>query len=383
MHAVGLTRLLALLAVAAAVAGLGAAVALSRRGRRDETVDLRSLAVALVVAGTFGGGAGILVILAAGGGPFPVLFTGVHIAYLAVTVTVPLLGAGLLILGREGSTRWTRAAAVAFLVPAPVGAYATHVEPNWLRVDHVAVAVAAERAGDDPIRIAVLADLQTSGIGDHEREAIDRILAAEPDIVLLPGDLFQGSEDQLDATWDDLRRELGRLQAPGGVYYVRGDADGGDLPDRLLTGSDVTIVDDAVVEATVGDRRIRIGGTRLAYRSRAADRVRADLEATPDDGALTVLVSHRPDTALLLAERSRVDLTVAGHTHGGQVVIPGFGPPVTFSAVPRSVARGGLHRVNGNQIYVSPGVGVERDRAPQVRLFSRPAVALLTVADVP
>lgn len=375
----GLTRLLVLIAVVAAVAGLGAVVRL-----REEEIDLRSLAVAVVVAGTVGGGTGILVVLAGGGGPFGVLFTGIHVAYLAGTVTLPLLGAGLLVLGRRtSSTRWTRALAVAFLVPAPVGAYATHVEPNWLRVDHLGVTVAATRAGDDPVRIAVLADLQTSGIGGHEREAVDRILAAAPDVILVPGDLFQGSAAQLDATWDDLRHELGRLEAPGGVYYVRGDADSGDLPDRLLAGSAVTIVDDTVVETTVGDRRIRIGGTRLAYRSRAAGRVRDELEATPEDGALTVLVSHRPDTALLLAERSRVDLTVAGHTHGGQVVVPGFGPIVTFSAVPRSVARGGLHRVDGNQIYVSPGVGVERDTAPQVRLFSRPAVAVLTLADAP
>lgn len=378
MRAVGSTRLLTLLAVVAAVAGL-AAVA---RWRRDEEVDLRALAVALAVAGAVAGTTGIVAVLSVGGGPFPVLFTGIHVVYLAATVTLPLLGAGIVVLGlRAGSTRWARALGVAFLVPAPVGAYATHVEPNWLRVDHLEVPVASERAGDDPVRIAVLADLQTSGIGSHEREAVDRILAAEPDVILLPGDLFQGSRAQLDATWDDLRHELARLRAPGGVFYVRGDTDAGDVPDRLLAGSGVTIVDDTIVETTVGDRRIHIGGTRLAYRSGAADRVRAELEATPEDGALTILLSHRPDTVLHLAERSRVDLTVAGHTHGGQLVVPGFGPPVTFSAVPRHVARGGLHRVDGNQIYVSPGVGAERNAAPQVRLFNRPAVAVLTLAD--
>ncbi len=78
-----------------------------------------------------------------------------------------------------------------------------------------------------------------------------------------------------------------------------------------------------------------------------------------------------------------MDLTVAGHTHGGQVVVPGLGPLLTLSDVPRDVARGGLHEVDGNPVYVSPGVGLERGRAPQVRLFNRPAVAVLTLSDGP
>ncbi len=134
----------------------------------------------------------------------------------------------------------------------------------------------------------------------------------------------------------------------------------------------------------MGDRTLRIGGTTLdgaASGDEGGDAVRAGLEATPEDGALTLLMSHRPDTVLGLPAAARVDLTVAGHTHGGQIVVPGIGPLVTLTDVPRSVARGGLNEVDGNPIYVSPGVGVERGRAPQVRLFNRPAVAVLTLAD--
>jgi predicted MPP superfamily phosphohydrolase len=52
-----------------------------------------------------------------------------------------------------------------------------------------------------------------------------------------------------------------------------------------------------------------------------------------------------------------------------------------MSDVPRNVARGGLHQIDGNAIYVSNGVGLERARAPQVRLFSPPSVGLLTLGD--
>jgi predicted MPP superfamily phosphohydrolase len=98
---------------------------------------------------------------------------------------------------------------------------------------------------------------------------------------------------------------------------------------------------------------------------------------TEDDGTIRILVAHRPDAVLDLAPDSRVDLTVAGHTHGGQIVLPGFGPLVTFSGVPRHVGAGGLHEIDGNPIYVGTGVGLERGQAPQVRLFCRPSIGIV------
>lgn len=61
--------------------------------------------------------------------------------------------------------------------------------------------------------------------------------------------------------------------------------------------------------------------------------------------------------------------------------MPGFGPLMTLSEVPRGVARGGPHEMDGNPLYVSTGVGMERRQAPQVRLFSRPSVGVLELAD--
>jgi len=378
-----LTLSLTVAAVVSAAAGVGAAALASRRG----SVGSRTVLAA-------GGAAAAVGVLAAAAlvvrsGAFA-LFGLVHLAYLGLTVTVPLLAVGLAVLavaavrgGRAAPPKALWAVVVLGLVPAPVGAYATHVEPGRLRVDHHVVAVDPERAGDDEVRIAVLADLQTNRVGDHERRAVDEVLAAEPDVILLPGDLFQGSDGELEALQDDLRALLGRLEAPHGVFFVRGDVDGGDQGHaaRVLEGTGIEVLVDEVAEVPVGDRVLRIGGTALAYDSEAADAVRTDLQGTPTDGAVTILLSHRPDTVLALPESSRVDLTVAGHTHGGQVVLPVVGPLLTFTDVPRAVARGGLHRIDGNPIYVSPGVGLEREQAPQVRFLSRPAVGILTLRD--
>lgn len=373
MHTLALT----VIAVLSGIAGVGVAAATVRRP--DARLGLRALAPAGAVA--LGVGVVVAVALVVRSGGFA-LFSLAHLAYLGVTVTLPLLAVGLGVLAwRRSAPRPMWALVVAGLLPAPLGWYATHVEPMALRVDEVVVPVAAERAGDDEVRIAVLADLQTNRVGDHERRAVDEVLAAEPDVVLLPGDLFQGTDAELDDVVDDMRALLGRLEAPHGVYFVQGDVDGDGHARRVLEGTGIEVLSDEVAEVEVGDRTLRIGGTDIAYDGPGADAVRAELLGTPVDGAVTLLVSHRPDTVLPLPERSRVDLTVAGHTHGGQIVIPGFGPAVTFTDVPRHVARGGLHEVDGNPIYVSPGVGVERGAAPQVRFLNRPAVAVLTLRD--
>jgi len=316
------------------------------------------------------------------------MFGVMHYAYLVGTVSLPMLGVAVAVANLRrhraspvgASPRlvpWL--AALVLVLPAPVGFYATHIEPNWLRVDHLDVVLAGDRRGDDPVSVGVLADLQTNDVGAHEHEAVDRLLAAEPDVILIPGDLFHGDDDEYERELEAMQDLLGRLSAPHGVYMVQGDAETPGWWHRLLEGTEVVVLYDEVVDLEIGDRTVRIGGHALDHDSQAAGAVRADLLATPDPGAITLLMAHRPDTVLHLPEDSRVDLTVAGHTHGGQIVLPGFGPLVTLSDVPRDVARGGLNSVSGNRIYVSPGVGIERGDAPQVRLFNRPAVAILTL----
>jgi predicted MPP superfamily phosphohydrolase len=71
-----------------------------------------------------------------------------------------------------------------------------------------------------------------------------------------------------------------------------------------------------------------------------------------------------------------VALVLAGHTHGGQVVIPLFGPPVTASRLPRAYA-GGLHDFRGIPLHVSRGVGMERGFAPPVRFLCPPEICVL------
>lgn len=313
-----------------------------------------------------------------------------HMAYLDLVILAPLAAMTVLWLSTARAfarlkLRMTRPAMICCclaLLGAPVGVYSRFIEPNRLLVERSDVLLPAERAGRSPITIGVLADFQTDRISAHECSAIERLMAGQPDIILLPGDLFHGPRDEFERQLPALRELMHQLTAPGGVFFVMGDTERWwpEYVERAFEGTQVRVIINEIVQTRVKDHVVTIGGSELNYRSRAASRMIRQLDELPGQGDLRILLSHRPDVALELNPESRIDLVVAGHTHGGQVCIPGFGPPITFSGVPRAVAAGGLHELQGNLIYVSRGVGHERGEAPRIRFLCPPEVSLLTLS---
>jgi predicted MPP superfamily phosphohydrolase len=93
-------------------------------------------------------------------------------------------------------------------------------------------------------------------------------------------------------------------------------------------------------------------------------------------------MTHRPDLIYDLDPRSPPDLVVAGHTHGGQVSVPLVGPLVNFQRLPLRYSSG-LHTVEGQRLYVSRGVGMERFEAPRVRFLCPPEITLITLRPSP
>lgn len=204
-------------------------------------------------------------------------------------------------------------------------------------------------------------------------------MAQRPDVILLAGDYHQGSPEKFEPELPGLRRLLSTLRAPGGVFAVQGDQDAGSEAQQVMTGTGIRLLVNEVERTRVRNRELTIAGLERAYWSDAAERTAAAFEARAGRGDVRILLSHRPDSVFLLEPRSRVDLVVAGHTHGGQVQLPFVGPPRIASRVPREVGAGGLHVLDGRSIYVSRGVGVERRQAPRVRLGSVPEVSVVTL----
>jgi len=306
------------------------------------------------------------------------LFFLVNLAYVDLVVLVPLLGLASLVSARRRSvTRPVRIVAWLSLALVPMAVYATFVEPFRLVTEQVVVPLDPRRDGHDPLRVAVLADIQSCAVDDHLREAVRRVMELEPHLILLPGDLMQcPGVAARERAIPQFRELLGQLDAPMGVYFVLGNTDRAGTVLRALEGTRVRLLQDEVVSLAHGDRRVALAGADFAGRGTSFVR---SLEERRDDGEILILLAHYPDMLYFLDEDTRVDLVVAGHTHGGQIVLPFVGPLVTLSRVPRRMAAGGLHEVDGRRIYVSRGVGVERASAPRVRFNCPPEVTLLTL----
>jgi predicted MPP superfamily phosphohydrolase len=275
--------------------------------------------------------------------------------------------------------RAVRALAWLSFALVPIGIYATFVEPYELRTERVSIPLSAARAGRTPITIGVLADIQCIEVTDYERDAIARVMAAKPDLILLPGDLVQVGEHRLPEILDEFHALLAPLSAPLGVYFVQGNCESKEDARRLLAGTPVRFLDNEVVELSLRDRRVIVCGVDLTFSGSRARAALERIESAPGDDDVRIVVAHRPDVIAALSAHSRVDLIVAGHTHGGQVQVPGFGPPITLSEVPRAIAAGGLHAADEKQIYVSRGIGWEHGQAPRVRFLCPPEVSLLTL----
>ncbi len=307
-----------------------------------------------------------------------------HTGAVVPAIVSVVLSAGL---WRRGLEPWARRLAIAlgvfFFSFTPLAVHMTFIAPYQLEIERVRVSVPDERAGEETIRVVVLADIQTRGITSWEERVLDEVHALEPDIILIPGDVLQLPRDVYAQNMGPMKDWLGRLRAPAGVWMVSGDV---DVDARLLaSGTGVEFIDDQVRSVRVRDREVTLGGVTIDYHSAEANDVVRRLETAEGGRDIRLLLAHRPGAVETLSlsrlgkAETRIDLVVSGHTHGGQIVVPGFGPPVTMSTLERHVASGGLHEVGGRRVYVSRGVGMERMGAPQVRFNCPPEVTLLEI----
>ena len=360
------------MAVGIGVAGAATAYVTSRDPETaTSSVVVRS---GIVVAGC----SVVAAVLLLAAGPLD-LFGVAHLLYLVAVVGAPIAALGFLAvaLARRPPRRSLAGVAVVVLLLAPLGAWSTHVAPFRLREDRASLELRPGRALDRPLRIGVLSDLQNEGVTAYERTAVARLMAQAPDVILIAGDFLQGDAGQFRAALPGYRALLRTLDAPGGVFAVGGDVDGSGF-EALFEGTGVVLLQDEVTSTEVAGQRVVIGGVRLAYDAAPAQAVYDELQAVRGTDPV-LLLAHRPDAVSMLEPEARVDLTVAGHTHGGQIALPFFGPLVTMSDLPRSVGAGGLHEVDGNPVYVSTGIGVERANAPQVRFLTRPSYGIIEV----
>jgi hypothetical protein len=300
--------------------------------------------------------AGLLAIVF-GPGHFLRLFAYGLFAHLPV-----VLAASAVMLRRAGRAV-SLFSAVAALVLAGVGVDAFWIEPTWLEVSRLELASPKIHR---PLRLVVAADLQTDVFGPYERNVLRRAIDLHPDLLLFAGDYVQAdgpAQDRLRREIRDFLEEIGVAKVP--TFAVRGNVD-----DEGWHG----LFDGLPVTAVESTRSFDLPELRLTCLS-LEDSYNSELcLAASDPGRYQVVLGHSPDFAL---GRIEADLLLAGHTHGGQVRLPGLGSVVWNAQVPRAWASGVTRLASGATLVVSRGIGMERHYTPRLRFYCRPELVVI------
>jgi len=238
------------------------------------------------------------------------------------------------------------------------------IEPTALRVEHYSFKTPKITKA---MRIAFLADFQTDEIGKYERRTLMLLKEQKADLILFGGDYIQARskkrEKKLFAEFNALYRSL-EISAPLGVYAVQGNLDY-----HSWTGWNKLFENDGVFKSN-NTITLNVGEVRLTLLNIHASLTPYRKRPSNPKGKFHIMVGHAPCFSLGFP---KVDLLLAGHTHGGQVRIPGFGPILTLSeGLPRSWASGRTALKNGATLIVTNGTGMERGLAPRIRLFCPP-----------
>ncbi len=257
------------------------------------------------------------------------------------------------------------------------GLWGFWIEPASLRVQEVDMPVAWPYAR--PLRIAVVSDLHVGSPYqslEHLRIVVDRINSTHPDLVCLLGDFV--TVDVIGGRLvapEPLAGELKRLTAPGGIMAVLGNHD--DSFDRhrmyrALSDSGIRVLEDTAIRLVTPSGPVWIAGVSDFW-SAPHDIPRA-LRPITDDETPILLLTHNPD--IFPEVPRRVMLTLAGHTHGGQVRLPIIGSPIVPSRFGQRFASG--HVVEGGRhLFVTTGVGTS---GIPVRFGVPPTISLLTIS---
>lgn len=274
----------------------------------------------------------------------------------------------------KGLTRSTLALGVAGVTLA---GYAWQVETRWLRVRRLTLTLPGLPPAFAGYRIVHLSDLHL-GVRQSEQNFPNITAAArreQADLIVVTGDFATASS----RGWYNNKPALARFAAPGaardGIWAVLGNHDhhfGALKVAATLREVGIGLLVNSHHTLRRGEDRLILAGIMdMVYGLPDLDRA---LEGAPAHTPV-ILLAHEPDFASIAARDGRIALQLSGHTHGGQIRLPGVRPLVlpTFGRAYPS----GVYQVGKMALYVTPGVGTGHFA---FRFNCRPEIVVITLA---
>src|SRR3990170_1277135 len=249
-----------------------------------------------------------------------------------------------------------------------VGSYSYFLEPRWIELKNIIIKIHALPKQFEGMTIAQLSDIHHSKYVPREfvRRCVRKVNALSPDIIALTGDYIYGSKEFISP----VAEELSELKAKEGVFAVFGNHDCRDITADILSKKGICVLINKHIPLYRKKDYLFIAGVDDLWRGNM------DLDATLKgmDDKPKILLSHNQD-AIEMIKHTGIDFVMAGHTHGGQVCLPLYGPPVVYSKFGARYAAGLFHEEK-TIMYVNKGIGVSNF---PVRFFARPEITLFTL----
>lgn len=252
--------------------------------------------------------------------------------------------------------------------------WAVLIEPRRLVAHRETIALSAWPQALSGLKVAAISDLHLGAWSVDEarlRSVVERTQEDAPDLILLLGDFVAGHGPEQPADLAALTRVLAGFHAPLGVYAVLGNHDWWVDPKGVraaVEAAHIPLLDQRAISITHRGQRLWLAGVGDPE-SEVADPVRAMAGVPAGEPALCLM--HNPD--LFPRVPAGVSLSLAGHTHGGQVRLPILGSPIVPSAYGQRF-RAGLIEESGRRLFVTTGIGTS---ILPVRLGVTPEVAVL------
>lgn len=221
------------------------------------------------------------------------------------------------------------------------------------------------------ITIVQISDLHGSDFGMNNSSIIRRIEKAEPDFIVVTGDMYTRGSDEGKKTALKLLKKLGKNYD---VYYVNGEHDNEEGFFDELRENNINVLDYKFEDITVGETNIRLYGITNVYYSPAFD---LNNEFTLDESKYNILLAHISNKEAFAA--FGMDLCLCGDTHGGQVRLPFIGGLYGTSGwLPEMRDENafikGLYKKENTDFFISSGLG---NYPIPLRFLNRPEIAVI------
>jgi uncharacterized protein len=258
--------------------------------------------------------------------------------------------------------------------------YDIYGKPIWFVIEQVELILPHLPKSFSGIRVIHISDIHIGGWVNRKRlsDVVRVVIDQKPDLVVMTGDFVAGkswSED-LDEAAQYFVEEVSKLTDDYLVLAVLGNHDHWTNAEKvrgMLSKSGVIDLNNDIHSLGRGDDLLHIAGVDDFWENKAnLDDVYKLLPE--DDGA--ILLAHEPDFVDISSREGRFDLQLSGHTHGGQVVIPFFGPLHVVELGRKYPS--GLYAVGKMWQYTSRGVGksfpIRINCPPEITVFTLKAV---------